>query len=85
MKKTDDETLVSALRKLARDIRSDDGIAQAAIREAAERIHDQSMALRVIATWARCDGSSPSPRHKAMKEIADHCERSLVRKQVRTK
>jgi len=37
-KKTDNETLVSALRKLSRDIQSGDGIANACVAEAADRI-----------------------------------------------
>jgi hypothetical protein len=38
MKRTDNATLISALRILARDIQSEDGIANAAIAEAADRI-----------------------------------------------
>lgn len=38
MKRTDDQTLISALRVLARDIQSEDGVANAAIAEAADRI-----------------------------------------------
>ena len=40
MKKTDTETLVKALRILAVEIQSGDGIAKAAIFEAAQRIDD---------------------------------------------
>ena len=40
MKKTDTETLVKALRILAVEIQSGDGIAKAAIAEAAQRIDD---------------------------------------------
>lgn len=40
MKKTDDQTLVSALRILARDIESGDGVANAAIAEAADRLEE---------------------------------------------
>lgn len=46
MKKTDDETLIQALRLLARDIISDDGIAQSTIREAADRIEELRVQLR---------------------------------------
>lgn len=49
MKRTDDETLVQALRLLARDIVSEDGIAQSTILEAADRIESKTRALRVIA------------------------------------
>lgn len=38
--KTDDKTLISALRILARDIVSDDGVANACILEAADRLAD---------------------------------------------
>jgi len=37
-RKTDNATLVSALRKLSRDIESGDGIANACVAEAADRI-----------------------------------------------
>ncbi|MEZ5691153.1 MAG: hypothetical protein R3D71_05775 [Rickettsiales bacterium] len=40
MKRTDDKTLISALRILARDIQSDDGIANACISEAAYRLEE---------------------------------------------
>ena len=40
MKKTDDQTLISALRILARHIQSDDGVANAAITEAADRLEE---------------------------------------------
>jgi hypothetical protein len=38
MKQTDTDTLVQALRILARDIESEDGVANETIREAADRI-----------------------------------------------
>jgi hypothetical protein len=40
MKKTDDQTLIAALRILARDIISSDGVANATIAEAAERLEE---------------------------------------------
>lgn len=40
MKKTDDKTLIAALRILARDIESADGVANAAISEAADRLEE---------------------------------------------
>lgn len=40
MKKTDDQTLISALRILARDIISSDGVANATIAEAADRLEE---------------------------------------------
>ena len=41
MKRSTTETLISALRVLARDIQSGDGIANAAIAEAAGRLEEQ--------------------------------------------
>jgi hypothetical protein len=38
--KTDDQTLIAALRILARDIISSDGVANATIAEAAERLEE---------------------------------------------
>lgn len=83
MKRTDDETLIQALRLLARDIISEDGVARSVIMEAADRINEQAMALRVISTWARCDNIRAQSREDAMQDIAEKCESVLVRKQVR--
>lgn len=43
--RTDDQTLISALRILARDIESTDGVANAAIAEAADRLEHYAMHL----------------------------------------
>lgn len=43
--KTDTETLVAAMRVLARDIQSEDGIANSAIAEAADRLEELHKAL----------------------------------------
>ncbi len=43
--KTDDKTLIEALRILAREIQSDDGVANACIAEAADRLDDFHEAL----------------------------------------
>lgn len=40
MKRTDDKTLIAALRILANDIQSQDGVANAAIWEAAQRLEE---------------------------------------------
>lgn len=45
---TDDETLISAMRTLARDIQSADGVANAAIAEAADRIAEYMDAMETI-------------------------------------
>jgi hypothetical protein len=59
MRKTDTKTLAKAMDILARDIKSDDGIANATIAEAAERLRELEKnlktttgALKVIHTWA---------------------------------
>ena len=43
---TNTKTLVSALRLLAQDIQSDDGVANAAIAEAADRLEFQDIQIR---------------------------------------
>lgn len=48
VKRTSDETLVAAMRVLARDIQSEDGVANSAIREAAERLEEFSKAMASI-------------------------------------
>lgn len=48
MKQTDTDTLVQALRILARDIESGDGIANETIREAADRIETQDIEYRRV-------------------------------------
>jgi len=42
MKKTDTKTLISALRILSKDIQSEDGVANAVIAEAADRLEELS-------------------------------------------
>lgn len=49
MKKSSDKTLIEALRILANDIQSDDGVANACIREAADRLQFLSMTARSVA------------------------------------
>ena len=46
MKQTDTPTLIKAMRIIARDIQSGDGVANAAIAEAADRLEDLSNQLR---------------------------------------
>lgn len=48
MKKSTDETLVKAMWQLASDIQSNDGVANAAIAEAAMRIHELSEKERML-------------------------------------
>jgi hypothetical protein len=52
MKQTDTDTLVQALRILARDIHCEDGIATSVIREAADKIAQFHVALKTLSTWA---------------------------------
>lgn len=47
---TSTKTLVSALRILAQDIQSDDGVANAAIAEAADRLEFQDIQIRNLLT-----------------------------------
>ena len=49
--KTDDETLIIALRILAAEIQSDDGVANACITEAANRLEE--LTAIVFTTWER--------------------------------
>lgn len=59
MKKTDTETLVKALRILAVDIQSDDGVANAAIAEAAERIDELAAIALLLLKETSCEQSLP--------------------------
>ena len=53
MKRTDTPTLIKALRILAIDIQSDDGIANACISEGADRIQelDEEMAAAILIAY----------------------------------
>jgi hypothetical protein len=75
MKKIDDETLIQAMRRIARDMVSYDDIAQAAILEAAERMEKQSHALRQIAI--ECDPRVRQPVDK--QKVFDMACESVVR------
>lgn len=75
MKKTPDSILISALRTLAADIQSEDGVANAAIAEAADRLEELSLLVAKSAWWLsvlgdklervwaleRWDGANESP------------------------
>lgn len=60
MKKTDTETLVKALRILAVDIQSGDGVANAAIAEAADRIDELAAIALELLKSTRCEQSLPA-------------------------
>ena len=57
MKKTDDEILAKALDILARDIQSEDGVANEAIREAAQRLRDLRRQRNVL--WCLAGDAEP--------------------------
>ena len=59
MKKTDTETLVKALRILAVEIQSGDGIAKAAIAEAADRLDELAAIALELLKSTRCEQSLP--------------------------
>ena len=59
MKKTDTETLVKALRVLAVEIQSGDGIANAAIEEAAQRIDELAAISLLLLKETSCEQALP--------------------------
>jgi hypothetical protein len=67
MKRTDTQTLIDAMRKL--DIQSDDGVAQSAIREAADRLEELQTALIETQGMASEAILKPSKRTKWLREI----------------
>lgn len=60
--KTDDETLIAAMENLAHNIQSEDGIANAAIAEAAVRLAELRKALIEIrdSPYNSCESESPT-------------------------
>ena len=71
------ETLIAAMRILASEIHSDDGVANAAIAEAANRLERMRDALANIWIWADSDARSGETREKAMADIAKACRKAL--------
>jgi len=73
MKKTDTETLVKALRILAVEIQSGDGIANAAIVEAADRLDELAAIALELLKSTRCEQSLPEgcPRCAISARLAD--------------
>lgn len=51
--KSDTNTIIRALRILARDIQSDDGVANAAITEAADRLQEQQERIKRLDEWIK--------------------------------
>lgn len=60
MQKTDTETLASAMRILAIEIDSEDGIAKAAIAEAADRLDELAAIALELLKSTRCEQSLPA-------------------------
>jgi len=58
-------TLIKALVILSRDIQSDDGVANAAIAEAAQRLREMDKALRGVITCCDHLHHEPNQRHKS--------------------
>ena len=59
--RTDNATLAAAMRILSRDIQSADGVANAAIAEAAQRLEDQDRLLRDISAECKPLALLPAP------------------------
>jgi hypothetical protein len=53
MRQSKTETIISAMRILADDIQSEDGVANAAIREAADRLDDLQSRAKTPCPWTR--------------------------------
>ena len=70
--RTDNATLAAAMWILARDIQSSDGVANAAIAEAAQRLEDQDKLLRDIS--AECKPLALLP--KALQDRIDEVLRA---------
>lgn len=55
MRRAKTETIIAAMRILAEDIHSEDGVANAAIREAADRLQELHDRLSAHCEWVRDD------------------------------
>ena len=64
-RRTDDSTLIAALRILARDIESGDGVANAAIAEAADRLQELADERRWIPVGERLPELNDDNHHTA--------------------
>jgi predicted component of type VI protein secretion system len=62
MKDTDTSTLASAMDVLARDIQSDDGVANAAVAEAAQRLRQQHEKIQNLTRALRDAISTYDPK-----------------------
>lgn len=76
MKRTDTKTLISAMEILARDIVSEDGVANAAIREAADRMKEQTASIEqlqaIVDKFAKCDWCGEYQRKALCTRTMDH-------------
>jgi hypothetical protein len=75
--KTDTQTLIAAMRILAKDIETEDGVANAAIAEAAEKMAKMNTTLRSIHMWIDGDENAPYSRAHIMFVLKSLCEEAL--------
>lgn len=77
MKRTDTQTLISAMRILARDVQCDDGIANAAIAEAADRLEELHKAAFEVSEMV-CEAIvRPSRRTKWLRAMNDRLLKAM--------
>lgn len=81
--KSDDKTLIAALRILSRDIQSEDGVANACIAEAANRIEELTQVEKgsgvLGGVWVKCSDFQPPEGFVVLTKINDGNERKLRR------
>lgn len=77
-RRTDDATLISALRILVRDIQSQDGVANATIAEAAERLAELVDERRWISVGERLPPVGPDEKVLVAWRYEDEPNESLV-------
>ncbi len=69
MKRTNTQTLILSMRILARDVQCDDGVANSAITEAADRLEELQSALVEVRGMVWEAILKPSKRTKGLREI----------------
>lgn len=78
MKRTDTQTLIDAMRVLARDVQCDDGIANSAIAEAADRLEELRTAMADVQGMVSEAILKPSKRTKWLREIESRLMEALL-------
>lgn len=73
--KTDTQTLIEAMRILSRDIQSEDGVANAAIAEAAERLQEQQESLDGLTQVIKSQKQTNDALVKMCKELLGALEK----------